>query len=838
MVLTPHRRKPIPIPVIFGFVTVPMRDSVLKRLNIQPAPSFRYNWIKYFSQYPMPKETVNCVKLPDPAHRLSGFTLIGEVVIEAVKLDSICSDIILNLHVSIFARDLYAIHTRRSRLRCASSYATQSPSPIDTPHTPDPPKSTPPGSFLCSTLSTSLAGDQMTIPVYVNHHEIRRLQALDSDLYPHIGSLRALPSIIVKVCNGYQTKVEIVNKMVPLKMPKIRTSFIKPTAFVPAPSARSKQSRLGGKERPIRRPHASPGLNEPEPPVEVYPSEFEKSTVDSLEGDTGTYQRRSYLSESEAFSSTHRVSEHTEMDLTRLGPQELDLILHPEIRHLITQGLSAHPEDIEQVFQYVKTEVFLLLEQSAIKGLEYFPHSRESVSIAQSIWRGIEETCCGGTLSPSSVDKEAREDIQQRMESGLIEDTTPLPSLTRQSRISHTHSHTLSQESGSTHGDRSTEESEMTTPSPYRLPPFPAETDKCVRVDQKESARGPSSLTTTFTHKEEELLQMHTREKVLRRASLELDTDEASNLLAFLESLKTQAVSSHLLPEVYHDWMVVIPKPACVKGLVQTELLRYRESLLNKIREEGSKNFILNEVKESLIRQLAKYIHVKFETAHHTRDPSSSQDFYVTLSEPNILASSVVDIDLIRHMGLSDTTSLECLHKFMETNLGLKFQANTIQGKDDGSTTLSSMWRSHLEQLSKFTWFTNETIITHPGHGKMSYKILRPQLFRSPHFSSTLIARNFLDEIWITAECSLRKSMNEQMTSILLNAVGCLESINDNNHSYIIDLIKEGASEWKILAQEFSILNTITAWEWELLFSDFLLEGILDTAIAHLRELA
>eukprot|EP01053_Blabericola_migrator_P004565 Blabericola_migrator_1__4564@NODE_2428_length_2779_cov_24_416667_g1174_i2_p1_GENE_NODE_2428_length_2779_cov_24_416667_g1174_i2NODE_2428_length_2779_cov_24_416667_g1174_i2_p1_ORF_typecomplete_len116_score22_29_NODE_2428_length_2779_cov_24_416667_g1174_i2354701 len=101
--------------------------------------------------------------------------------------------------------------------------------------------------------------------------------------------------------------------------------------------------------------------------------------------------------------------------------------------------------------------------------LEYFPHSRESgpVSIAQFIWRGIEETCCGGTLSPSSLDKRARQDIQQRMES-------PLPSLSRQSRISHTHSHTLlhtlSQGSaeGSTHGGRSTEESEMTTPPSYR----------------------------------------------------------------------------------------------------------------------------------------------------------------------------------------------------------------------------------------------------------------------------------------------------------------------------------------------------------------------------------
>eukprot|EP01056_Protomagalhaensia_sp_Gyna25_P002465 Protomagalhaensia_sp_Gyna_25__2464@NODE_2376_length_1122_cov_8_048015_g1970_i0_p1_GENE_NODE_2376_length_1122_cov_8_048015_g1970_i0NODE_2376_length_1122_cov_8_048015_g1970_i0_p1_ORF_typecomplete_len308_score67_62DUF3887/PF13026_6/1_1DUF3887/PF13026_6/1_3e02_NODE_2376_length_1122_cov_8_048015_g1970_i01971054 len=285
--------------------------------------------------------------------------------------------------------------------------------------------------------------------------------------------------------------------------------------------------------------------------------------------------------------------------------------------------------------------------------------------------------------------------------------------------------------------------------------------------------------------------------------------------------------------------MVVIPRPAIMKAEVEAELKRYRASLFSDIEELGSPNFILKDVKEKLINQLGNYISHKFqelqEQQNHSGHVDDDDDTSFTLMAANVLACDIVDTQLIKHLGLSPSVAtLAELHDFMSNNLGLKFQANSVQSRASDAT-LRSMWQSHLEQLSRFTWFTNETVISQPGRSAVTYRVLRPQLFRTPHFSTMLIARSELVEDWNATNCSARKVINEQLTVALQSAIEVAESATV---ATIIEVAREGAHDWHSIAKDHGLLPTISGTEWELLFCDFLLEGILETAVSHLRELS
>eukprot|EP01054_Gregarina_sp_Poly1_P001093 Gregarina_sp_Poly_1__1092@NODE_1267_length_4555_cov_121_407977_g862_i0_p1_GENE_NODE_1267_length_4555_cov_121_407977_g862_i0NODE_1267_length_4555_cov_121_407977_g862_i0_p1_ORF_typecomplete_len330_score43_56_NODE_1267_length_4555_cov_121_407977_g862_i018632852 len=329
---------------------------------------------------------------------------------------------------------------------------------------------------------------------------------------------------------------------------------------------------------------------------------------------------------------------------------------------------------------------------------------------------------------------------------------------------------------------------------------------------------------------------MHTKEKVLRKTSLEMSTEEASDLITFFESLRSEeAVPQNRLPEVYNEWLVVVPKPVSSKEPHASVLREYKGIIMRYLASTGSKNFIFNDVKEEIIQRIGAYIHNRFQALQP--DYKGSTD----LIEPTVPAAAVVGTHLLEALGLESDCSFSGLHDFMDYNMGIRFQADygswtVCRDQPTISSTVNSTWRSHLEQMSRFTWFTSETIITVPEQDTLSYKILRPQLFRCPQFSNTLVAKATVATVWNAASCSQRKAINEKMIRILTHSSSAIE--NSDDVAQITNIVRVGARDWAEVLRECSLLEQITDVEWELLFCDFLIDGIYEAAITHLEELA
>eukprot|EP01054_Gregarina_sp_Poly1_P001094 Gregarina_sp_Poly_1__1093@NODE_1267_length_4555_cov_121_407977_g862_i0_p3_GENE_NODE_1267_length_4555_cov_121_407977_g862_i0NODE_1267_length_4555_cov_121_407977_g862_i0_p3_ORF_typecomplete_len270_score32_71_NODE_1267_length_4555_cov_121_407977_g862_i027812 len=235
-----QKRRTYPVPTVFAVAgIVEASTAATEWISLTAVPGFHFNWVRYFSQYPQSKETDNGIRLPPSSTllRKSAFDLMGEAVIEVSRISSSFQNLTMNVHVSFFVRDLRSIQRRRF-LKSKTLLTSRDDKLPASAHFMNS------ASHNIAASSTNIYSSESSLPntppplsfaLYLNHHELRRFQILHPNVFSINFSL--LPSVMVKVCNGSQTKVETTGKYIPLKVAKDRSPFIRSQGYVPSPSS-------------------------------------------------------------------------------------------------------------------------------------------------------------------------------------------------------------------------------------------------------------------------------------------------------------------------------------------------------------------------------------------------------------------------------------------------------------------------------------------------------------------------------------------------------------------------------------------------------------------------
>lgn len=866
-----------PIATLFGFITYLSANNIGVSpetngiLVLNAAPGFRFNWVRYFSSFPSPRETPTGIHLPPTSNftRKSPFDLLGEIVLETTRLIEPYQSVIMNVHICFYMKDL-KFRRLANRLSALSKYSSSEESPMSQEVSPttcaswvEPTTCSTPSSltYISRTHPVSSQEGIADIPLYLHYHEIRRLQLLNPLNYPDLHGLIMFPAVTVKVCNQSETKVETTGKLISLKIPKVRENSLKVSTFVPSPGMRQRTSVKSKKADAPLIDQSNDFDTPPSSRTSQGPTiDLEKSTIDSLDQTEEELDfEGSPLTSASAYEP---FNDSTDCLISGPSPasEDIDRILHPSIKGSIISALETCSDNIDEVFKRVYQDVCTLIEEGGIA------HTllTDSILVSQSVWRGIQEVCCGGSLSPRLEDSHLSEASANRFESSnfvsLDDYQEDLPALQRlESFEVPLTPHSANGETRDEDDVRSTNDTSsrlyrdvesvsdgISSPSGKRSSVLSAQSAPSLAPPYMNA----SQQSRKQTIRDEEYMHMHTRERILRRCSTDLDGDEATELTAYLDSVESQAMPYDALPAAYAAWAVVIPRPANLPALQAQILAKHRNELIESLERDMSANFILNSLKERLIRSVETHIRKQLcqqelKSDRHKGDQVTDSALESDM-DAAMLASDIVDPLVLKALCARETIKTkQDLYHFMSGNMGVKvqsqgmYQGMTTGDEKDPSKRRNYLWTSYVEEISKFTWFTNETTIRQSRRGEnflRTYRFLRPQLFRSPQFSPSLIARRHVIEAWEAIPCKTRKIINEQMIATLNFGVNSIESLQDAQ--WIPSVIKEGSEEWQCIFREHGYLPFITSVEWELLYCDFITEGIQSAAVAHLRELA